>query len=68
MKIPLTLLPLFCVVPFAMSSCDGYGEDAGEKVDDAIDKIGDKADDAADEVEDAVEDAGDKIEDATDGK
>ena len=68
MKIPTTLLPIFCLVPFGVAGCDGYGEDAGEKVDETMEDIEEGAEEAADDVEDALEEAGDEIEDATDGK
>src|SRR5688572_12677508 len=59
MKIPITLLPIVCIVPFSLASCDGYGEDAGEKVDDAVEEIEHEADEIGDDIEDAVDDAKD---------
>ncbi|WP_024461158.1 hypothetical protein [Marinimicrobium sp. LS-A18] len=39
-----------------LTGCDqGPAEEAGEKIDDAVDDAGDAMDDAADEAEDAVE-------------
>jgi hypothetical protein len=45
---------------------DGPAEQAGEKIDDAVDNTGDAIQDAGDKAGDAIEDAGDKVDDAVD--
>ncbi len=46
---------------FAFAGCNGDAENAGEKIDDAIE-------DAGDEIEDATDKIGDKVEKSTDKK
>ena len=53
---------------FAFGGCDrnGPAEDAGEKVDEALEKTGEKAEEAAEETGKAAEKAKEKAKDATD--
>jgi hypothetical protein len=63
------LLPLFGLAALGLAGCDdGYGEESGEKLDEAIEDVREGAEDAAEETEDALEEVGDEVEDATDGR
>ena len=52
------IIPLSFVAGAMLAGCpdDGPMENAGEKVDEAVDEAGDKLEEAGDKVEDAVDD------------
>ncbi len=53
---------------FLATGCsdEGPAEEAGEKIDQAMEDTGEAVDDAADDLGDAVDDAADNLEDAAD--
>ena len=62
-----TLLMLVTFSFLGMYGCDSDGpaEEAGERLDDAVDSMADTADDIGDSITEAAEDACDEVGDAT---
>ena len=60
----------FALLILLLSGCenpnDGMAENAGEKIDQAVEEGRDAVEDAADEVGERIEEAGDAIRDKTD--
>lgn len=65
-KLALTTLLLTTFIGLTACQEKGPAEEAGENIDNAVEKMGDNIEDATDDAGDALEEAGDKIEDKTD--
>jgi ElaB/YqjD/DUF883 family membrane-anchored ribosome-binding protein len=69
MKMPKTLILLLSLLAlFAFSACESEGpaEQAGEKIDSAVEKAQEGLEEAGDAIKDTAEEAGEKIEEAGD--
>ncbi|MCB2218719.1 hypothetical protein [Desulfofustis glycolicus] len=69
MKIPKILTLLLCLLAlFVFTACESEGpaEQAGEKIDNAVEEAQEGLEEAGDAIEDTAEEAGEKIEDAGD--
>jgi hypothetical protein len=58
MELKNLILAMAIATPFGLTGCDsndGPAEEAGENVDDAVDRAGDRIEDAGDKMEDKMD-------------